>query len=103
MKTNRKNIIINGLIILSIVLFFASCKKENSTPATTTNAAAVAALQAVSVGVSTTTPADSIYVIGTCSRDHHLDSISAGSLPSGIATYLSTNYAGYTFQKAYTD
>ena len=103
MKTNRKNIIINGLIVLSVILFFASCKKENSIQGTTTNAAAVASLQAVSVGISNTTPIDSIYVIGTCSRDHHLDSISAGSLPAAVTTYLSTNYAGYTFQKAYTD
>ena len=64
--------------------------------------ATVAALQAVAVGVSTTSN-DSIYVIRTCAHDHHLDSISFTDIPAAITDYLTGNYAGYTFQKAYTD
>jgi Putative beta-lactamase-inhibitor-like, PepSY-like len=101
MKTNQKNRIINVLLILSAILFFASCKKDNAVPSSA-NTSAVAASQAISVGVSSTTN-DSIYVIGTCASNHHLDSIAFAGLPANITNYLNTNYAGYTFQKAYTD
>ena len=101
MKTNN-NIIINIFSMLSFIALFASCKKENSAETSSVTTASAAALKAIAVGVSVTSN-DSIYVIGTCARDHHLDSASFTSLPSTVTDYLTANYAGYTFQKAFTD
>ena len=102
MKTNKNSSSINIFLMLAFILFLASCKKENSVQNSTVTPTSVAASQAVAVGVSTTSN-DSIYVIGTCAHGHHLDSISITGLPAIITDYLAGNYAGYTFQKAYTD
>src|SRR5258705_9149635 len=101
MKTNNNNII-NIFLVLSFILLLASCKKENSAQTSLVTAASVAALKAIAVGVNVTSN-DSIYVIGTWARDHHLDSVSFTSLPSTVTDYLTANYAGYLFQKAFTD
>ena len=101
MKTKNQNISIIFLI-LSFVLFLASCKKENSADTSIVSPTAVAASQAVAVAASTTSN-DSIYVIGTCASNHHLDSVSFTNLPATVTDYLTTNYDGYTFQKAFTD
>lgn len=101
MKTNIKSSVITILLILSVILFLASCKKETSAIIPVVSPTAVAALQAVSVGLNTSA-SDSIYVIHTCEADHHLDSISFAGLPATITGYLTATYAGYTFQKAYT-
>jgi len=100
MKTNKKNGFINIVFFLSFILFLASCQKETSVANTPVSPAAIAATQAVSVGVSTSTN-DSIYVVGTCPENHHLDSVAFSSLPANLTAYLTSNYAGYTFQKAY--
>jgi len=100
MKT-KECISINTFII-AFILFLASCKKENAAQNSSATPTSVASSQAIAVGVSPTSN-DSIYVIGTCARGHHLDSVSISSLPVIITDYLAGNYAGYTFQKAYTD
>lgn len=102
MKTNKNSSIAYIFLILAFILFLASCKKENSVQSTSVTPASVVASEAVAVGVSATSN-DSIYVIGTCALNHHLDSISITGLPAAITDYLAGSYAGYTFQKAYTD
>jgi hypothetical protein len=102
MKTNKTGSALNIFLILAFMLFLASCKKENSAQDSAATTTSVAASEAVAVGVSPDSN-DSIYVIGTCAHNHHLDSISITSLPAIITDYLAGNYAGYTFQKAYTD
>lgn len=44
-----------------------------------------------------------MYVVGTCAGDHHRDSVAFSNLPAAVTDYLTANYAGYTFQKAFTD
>ena len=101
MKTNKNSIVINIFLVLAFIGLLDSCNKENSARNSSVASTSVTTTEAVAVGVSATD--DSIYVIGTCARDHHLDSISITSLPAIITDYLEGNYAGYTFQKAYTD
>jgi hypothetical protein len=102
MKTkNSGSIIIISLF--SFILFLSSCNKENSVANTgSTSQSVVSATQSIAVAAGTTSN-DSIYVIHTCTHDHHLDSIAMSGLPAAITDYLTTNYSGYTFQKAYTD
>lgn len=103
MKTHRKKKLFLNALLLSLILIGISCKKENSAQTGSSfTQRTIAALQAVAVGIDDSSN-DSVYVIGTCANDHHLDSISFSGLPATITAYLSSNYAGYTFQKAFTD
>jgi Putative beta-lactamase-inhibitor-like, PepSY-like len=90
---------ITTILLLSIL--FTSCNKENSTNNSSGTSVSLSS-GTVGVGISTTTN-DSIYVVGACAAHHHLDSVAAASLPSSITDYLSANYQGYVFQKAFTD
>ncbi|MDP4284955.1 MAG: PepSY-like domain-containing protein [Bacteroidota bacterium] len=98
MKTKKNSRYINILLTLSFLTILASCKKENSV----VNPTPVAASSIVAVGVNPTTN-DSIYVIGTSARKNHLDTLAFSALPSTIADYLTTNYAGYTFTKSFSE
>lgn len=88
-------------LFFAFILFLASCKKENSA-ISTNNAGIISSSQAIGVGISSNTN-DSIYVVGACSRNHYLDSVAESALPASVNDYLTTNYAGYTFQKAFTE
>lgn len=91
-------------VAIAIVIALPSCKKQDVST-TATQAAiqgAVSQTQAIAVAASTATPGDSIYVINTCSQNGHRDSVGFGSLPASIATYLASNYSGYTFVKAFS-
>jgi hypothetical protein len=101
MKTKNQNISVIFLILF-FTLFLASCKKENSADTSAVSPTSISNLQAVAVAAGTTSN-DSIYVIGICVNSHHLDSVSLTNLPATVTDYLTTNYDGYTFQKAFTD
>jgi Protein of unknown function (DUF2874). len=106
-----KTRIVKPFLALSvIVLVLASCKKDNSFSGTSTSSNnnlsnIIASLQAVGVGTASSTSSsqsDSIYIVNTCGRNEHRDSIAFSSLPTGVSDYLNTNYSGYTFIKAFT-
>ncbi|HEY5405986.1 MAG TPA: PepSY-like domain-containing protein [Ginsengibacter sp.] len=101
MKTKPQGFILIGCAFF-FLLFLASCNKENSSANTGTFQAVVSATQSIAVAAGSTSN-DSIYVIHACDRGHILDSIAASTLPTTITDYLAANYAGYTFQKAYTE
>jgi hypothetical protein len=108
MKTMKRVHLVLSLLTSSLLIL--SCQKDalnSSTPSSLSGSSvqsAIASLQAISVAAgssASTAAADSIYVIHTCSGNQHRDSVSFSALPSGISDYLSANYSGYTFQKAY--
>ncbi len=83
-----------------MLLAFASCKKSDvsdSTEEAATSSIAVAATTAAASGNST----DSVYLMQDCGRGGSRGTIAATDLPSVITSYLSTNYEGYTFHKAF--
>ncbi|MDQ6812625.1 MAG: PepSY-like domain-containing protein [Bacteroidota bacterium] len=41
--------------------------------------------------------------MGACAAHHRADTIAFSSLPTSIGTYLTANYSGYTFKKAFAD
>ncbi len=101
-KTNN----VFKLATLSLALIsFASCKKDASLEngATDPNQSIISATQAIAVSAAASADGDSVYIVGTCASHHHTDSIAFSSLPAAVDTYLTANYAGYTFQKAFTD
>ena len=100
MNAKKISIIYAVLMLFSSIVFLSSCKKENSVSSSTSGT--VASSQVIGVGVSSATN-DSIYVVGACALGHHLDSLAASGLPASVTSYLTTNYSGYTFQKAFSE
>lgn len=90
--------------LLASTILLASCQKSDltgtSNDTSTSNTIAVAATQSASTS-SQRTATDSVYLLQSCRRGEHRDTVAQGALPSGVASYLSTNYAGYNFHKAF--
>ncbi len=91
------------LITLSIL---SSCKKDAASVKTTTSTTTTTLLTssgAISLAaVATTTgTTDSIYMVNCYSPHGKKDTVAFSTLPSAIGTYLTANYSGYTFAKAY--
>lgn len=88
---------VRGLILpLVIAAGLVSCQKENSltvddSTSVTANAVAVSASARGTAG-------DSVYVI--CGSGQRV-SISESELPASASAYITANYAGYTFNKAF--
>jgi hypothetical protein len=100
MKTNNKTLL--SFLAAGILVAAVSCKKDNSVTAdtSTVSQAALASVQAVAVA-ATAAGTDSVYIVNTCEKGQRRDSVAFSGLPSLVSTYLSANYAGYTFQKAF--
>ncbi len=100
MKQSFKIILLN--VCAASMLIMASCKKEvsdNAAEEFDTLQAAITATQAIAVTGSA--DGDSVYITGTCDRNSHRDSMAASALPAAVSSYLSANYSGYTFTKAF--
>ena len=106
----KTKIVLPILAIAGFVLSMTSCKKENSLSGTSSTSGSnmanvIASMQAVGVGTTSSTSSsqsDSIYIVNTCERNEHRDSIAFSSLPASITDYLNTNYSGYSFTKAFS-
>lgn len=87
---------------LSAASIVVSCNKSDLS---SSDASSVSSSSTIAVAASTTTStngsADSVYLVQPCQRHEHRDSIAQSALPSSISTYLSSNYSGYSFAKAF--
>jgi hypothetical protein len=99
------------IALLAIATSFTACQKgqevetDLSSDATQIGAVAIAPTSIVlttSNGSTTTTAPDSIYAVDACRRTHKRAAVAESALLAPITTYLSTNYAGYTFIKAFS-
>lgn len=102
MKTTYTYLIAAFLIIAGAT----SCQKEISgnanveaTLLTTSTSSTIAVSGGGSDGGSATK--DSVYIINPCEKGTHREPVEPSSLSATIQTYLSTNYTGYTFTKAF--
>lgn len=94
---------------LVATLALASCQKEaklstNISSSTSTSLAMNQSVILVAVkttGTLASNSKDSIYIVNACPNGGKRDSVAFSSLPSAIGTYLTANYAGYTFNKAF--
>jgi hypothetical protein len=104
----------NCLLMCGLVALTAlySCQKSSvSADKTSTLSAAVAASQAIQLTSASTTSSSSSSLVGITSDAIFAlhayppgdvkDSVTFASLPTSIGTYLTANYVGYTFQKAF--
>src|SRR5476649_1528061 len=108
------------LVLALIVSAFTACKKDeslkavSSTATTNTLSTTVSASTVLSTGsiaisstktLATTTPfsaTDSIYLKNCFPPKGKKDSVAFSSLPAAIGAYLTANYSGYTFTKAFS-
>lgn len=102
MKTNS-NFKAAMLLLCVALLGLTSCDKEridNDEELQNLKLSAVA-ISSTSAVVGATGSADSLYAVGACKKDDKKVAVEFSALPANIATYLSANYSGYTFQKAF--
>jgi hypothetical protein len=98
------------IILVAVILtVFTSCNKDASSTktatSTTTSTATTASTGTISLGTlastSTGTTTDSLYLVNCFSKNSKKDTVAFSALPTAIGTYLTANYSGYTFKKAY--
>jgi hypothetical protein len=85
----------------SVILLIVSCSKELSSvhsSSSTTSSSTTSSVIAVAVDSAS---GDSIYVIQPCARGYFRDSVAESSLPTAVINYLDSNYAGFSFTKAF--
>jgi len=100
----RKTIHSGRFILLSstLLLVIVACNKEMSATNSTNTIANITSSTSNTIGVATDSAGtDSVYILQPCDRGYFRDSIAASALPGSVLTYLSTNYAGYSFQKGF--
>ncbi|HVZ26388.1 MAG TPA: hypothetical protein VG842_10050 [Sediminibacterium sp.] len=108
MKNTLKKMNAYGLAALLLILGATSCKKDLSSNnggnvvATTSTSSTIAVATDSTSGSGTGSSSDSVYIIHPCAHGVHRDSIAAADLSATIQSYLSNNYSGYTFLKAFT-
>ena len=102
MKTHAQ--IKSALLVLSIALLgLSSCQKDaiplnDKLEFAKLEAITISSTSAISGSGNST---DSLYAMEACKKGNKKTSVEFTLLPASIATYLSANYSGYTFQKAY--
>jgi hypothetical protein len=102
MKKNTQ--IKSALLVLSVALMsLGSCKKDtisldNELEFAKLEAITISSTSAISGSGSTS---DSLYAMEACKKGNKKTAVELSALSAKITTYLSTNYSGFTFQKAY--
>jgi len=102
----KTKIIYPCLVMLSTLFILSSCKKDvtssSKTTSTTTSSTSVTGSIALTTLASTSTgTTDTIYLVNCFPPHGSKDSVAFIALPSAISTYLTANYSGYTFEKAF--
>lgn len=90
------------LMVLGTVICLASCKKENASKSGSTgvSSSAISSTGAIAISLASGST-DSVYMVGCYGRHNQIDTVASSALPTAIGTYLTANYSGYTFKKAY--
>lgn len=94
----------SALLVLSLALMsLGSCKKDSMS---IDNELEFAKLEAITISStsalgSNSGASDSLYAMGACKKGFKKTPIELAALSSTISSYLNTNYAGFTFQKAF--
>ncbi|MFC0512823.1 PepSY-like domain-containing protein [Mucilaginibacter angelicae] len=93
-----------SLLMLGTIIGLASCKKENASKSASAgvSSSAVTSTGAIAISLASGTTTDSVYMVGCYGKHDKIDTVAFSALPTAIGTYLTANYSGYTFKKAYT-
>jgi hypothetical protein len=109
MKKQTNSIYAFGIFATILMLGASSCKKDLSgntganltTAPLTTSTSSTIAVATNGTATNGGSATDSVYVISPCERGQHRDSVAAADLSATIQSYLTTNYSGYSFIKAF--
>jgi len=102
MKKNTQ--IKSALLVLSVALVsLGSCKKDTIS---LDNELEFAKLEAITISSTSAiagsgNSSDSLYAMEACKKGNKKTAVELSALSATITTYLSTNYSGFTFQKAF--
>lgn len=99
MITRIRNTVFIPFLTLSIAAGLHSCTKETSQSSTTSQTSS--STIAIASSENSSASGDSIYIVQPCPRGYSRDSIAETDLPSAATAYLTDNYSGYTFSKAF--
>ena len=108
LKFKKMKIIYPCLVMLSTLSIFSSCKKDLTTASTaatkTTTVTSATLIADGAIALASRDSAgvkDSIYLVNCFPLKGLKDTVAFSALPASVGTYLTANYAGYTFVKAY--
>ena len=93
------------LLVLSMALFgLSSCEKNNTISAD--NELLSAKLEAITISSTSAikgsgSVSDSLYAMAACKKGNKKVPLEETALPSSVTSYLSSNYSGYSFKKAF--
>lgn len=92
-----------SLLMLGTVIGLASCKKENASKSASAgvSSSTITSTGAIAISLASGTT-DSVYMVGCYGKHDKKDTVAFSALPTAIGTYLTANYSGYTFKKAYS-
>ena len=79
----------------------ATTKNASSTSVATTTGDILIAASTTSGTLTTSATKDSVFLMHACAPGLKPDTVAFSALSTTITTYLTTNYSGYTFQKAF--
>jgi len=99
----KTKITYSWVLVLAVMFGLASCQKESGSKtatATTLTSSTIASTGAIAISLASGTT-DTVYVVGCFGHHDKKDSVAFSALPTAIGTYLTANYSGYTFKKAY--
>jgi hypothetical protein len=94
----------SALLLLSIALLsLGSCKKDSMS---IDNELEFVKLEAITISSTTalsssSNSSDSLYALEACKKGNKKSPIEQPALSASINTYMTTNYSGFTFQKAF--
>lgn len=93
-----------SLLMLGTIIGLASCKKENASKSASASVSSstVTSTGAIALSLASSTTTDSVYMVGCYGKHDKKDTVAFSALPTAIGTYLTANYSGYTFKKAYS-
>ncbi|TWJ02421.1 hypothetical protein JN11_01393 [Mucilaginibacter frigoritolerans] len=105
----KTKIIYPCLVMLSTLFILSSCKKDvtsnssskTTTTSTTTSSSLTGSIALTTLASTKTSTTDTIYLVNCFPSHGTKDSVAFSALPSAIGTYLTANYSGYTFEKAF--
>jgi len=92
------------LVMLSTLFVVFSCKKDmtsGSASATTTSTTSTGTIALTTLASTSSAGTDTIYLVNCYPSHGKKDSVAFSTLPTAVDTYLTANYSGYTFEKAY--
>jgi hypothetical protein len=101
----RYTTIKNAILIVSMgILTLSACKKDNTL--SLDDELQFARLEAITISSTSAiggsgNASDSLYAMGACKKGNKKTRVEQSSLSASIRTYLSANYPGNTFLKAY--